>query len=113
MNYAKALEGLLDRYEEAISTLRLDVQKKLINPFCDKYKIAFYSGMGGYGFTRKACKDLTEYYEGKYHIHYKYANTKAYQELSEILKVLDLKGHPQDNCSIGCHMDDYTPPIYR
>ena len=106
-DYKKLIEQINDSADAAIDVLRQLIQKELINPFCAKYRVTFWSAMGGYGFRTRFNKDLIEYNDDQYHIHPRYKRTQAAKDLESILKILDLKGHPNDSCSIGCYMADY------
>ena len=104
MDYKTKLDKLNQIFEDAVDKLRRHMQDTLVNPFCDKYQVKFWSGMGGYGFIDRRKRDLIDLSEYRDHYH----KTKVIQELKELLKVLELKGHPNDPCSIGCYMNDYN-----
>jgi hypothetical protein len=114
--YEAKIEELNDSFIKSVNLVMKIVQLKLVNPFCKKYRVSFWSGMGGYGFKTRQGHDLNDYYTipsgmpnaGTFPcVLRRYAKTKPGKELAEILKVLELKGYPTDACPIGAYMNDF------
>ena len=102
--YKKLIEDINNNHDRAIDVLTMHIQVTVVNPFCDKYRVQFWSGMGGYGFIDRRKRDLVDISQYRDHHYHK---TRVIQELKEILKILELKGYPSDACSVGCNMADY------
>jgi hypothetical protein len=117
--YKNLVEDARINFDATIQAIRDDIQNTLINPFCDKYRCTFWSGMGGYGFNTRNGKDLTDT-EWKTTasgmsrciemvVVHRYRRTQAAKDLTEILKILETKGYDRDACTIGCYMNEYSP----
>jgi len=114
--YSDKIEELNDNFNHGIDLVRKIVQLKHVNPFCKKYRVEFWCGMGEYGFKTRQGHDLTDYPtipSGMPNagcrpiVSRRYANTKPGKELAEIIKVLELNAYPTDACPIGAYMEDY------
>jgi hypothetical protein len=109
--YQDILKEALRTFEHTVDVTTQMVQKHLVNFFCDEHRCTFWSGMGGYGFKTRSGKDLTDTeWIGKcleMTVRPRYRRTQAAKDLTEILKILETKGHERDHCTIGCYMNDY------
>ena len=116
--YEKQFEHINELASSAANLLVKVIQKTQVNPFCQKYRISFWSGMGGFGFQRNGNgTNFTDWFPGKdvpqIMVTPQYRKTKAAEEMTELLKILTLKSHPNDNCEIGCYMVDYIPDTIK
>ena len=118
--YEALLKDINDKAYQLRELIRKLVMKELIVPFCDKYRISFWSGMGGYGFKTRSGEDFTDWFvrdcksgRGNFvvcDVVSVYKKTSAAKEtISEILPVLNLIEQPGERCSLGCYLEDYTP----
>jgi len=116
IDYKEKIEELNDAFNNGINLVGKMVQLELVNPFCKKYRVSFWSGMGGYGFKTRQGHDLSDYHTipsgmpnagTRPCVQWRYAKTKPGKELTEIIRVLELKGYPTDACPIGAYMEDY------
>jgi len=115
VEYQNQIDHVNSIANDAVDLLTKLIQVKHVNPFCQKYRCRFWSGMGGYNFITRHGKDLLAYsFDRSPHalrvmVVRRFENTQAGKEVLEIAKILELKGHPSDNCSIGAYMSDFSP----
>jgi hypothetical protein len=106
------------RASNAVDQVLRDIQKELIQPFCDKYRLKFWSGMGGYNFITRGKKDLLDSaardnpsgngHHIEIYVKRPYRKTQCGKELEEILKVLEhVCTLCNATCSIGAYLTDY------
>jgi hypothetical protein len=96
-DFLEIFEQIEQRASEGI--LR-DIQKEIIQPFCDKYRLKFRSGTDGYNFSTRGGKDLLDfgvdykvsddgYFETTF-IKRPYRKTQCGKELRKLGRVLEL-----------------------
>lgn len=106
------------RASNAVDQVLRDIQKELVEPFCDKYRIKFWSGMGGYNFITRGGKDLLDSgvlnnpsgkgYHVEIYVKRPYKRTQCGKELEELMKVLKhVSILCNATCSIGAYLTDY------
>jgi hypothetical protein len=117
-DYIGQIDLIEMRATNAVDQVLRDIQKELIQPFCDKYRLKFWSGMGGYNFITRGKKDLLDSaardnpsgkgYHVEIYVKRPYRKTQCGKELEEILKVLE---HVcilcNATCAIGAYLTDY------
>lgn len=119
-NYKAMIDKIDRQASEAADLVLRQLQNEVVIPFCKKYRVKFWSGMGGYGFITRGKKDLLDRvirnspsgrgYYSEIIVSRRYQKTKCGKELAEIIKVLELMGtnsHPNPECPLGAYLEDY------
>jgi hypothetical protein len=120
-NYKAMIEKIDRQASEAVDLVLKQIQDEVIVPFCQKYRIKFWSGMGGYNFITRGGKNLLDSsvcnnlsgngYHTEIIVVRRYRKTQCGKELAEIIKVLELMGtesHPNEVCPLGAYLEDYS-----
>jgi len=106
------------RASNAVDQVLRDIQKEVIEPFCNKYRIKFWSGMGGYNFITRGGKDILDSgvcdnpsgkgYHIEIYVKRPYRKTQCGKELVKLIKLLEHRSILCNaTCAIGAYLTDY------
>jgi hypothetical protein len=106
-DFESIIKALAIRHAEESDALIKQIQDELVHPFCKKYRVRFWSGMGGYNFRTRHGKDIFSY-DSPPKVIPRMQRTQAGKELAAIIPILEtILPAVNNRCGLGCYMQDY------
>jgi hypothetical protein len=111
-DYVEIIEKLIKEHDTKIEAVQKEIYEKLLVPFCKKYKLKFYAGMGVYSFEYETKKKYIDIYESTgHHNNVRIASNDFIREKleawKELITALEIRPYTNAAYPIGTYMDDY------